>query len=373
MTSCILLASLSALAAPQTDEIGATSGSNDGNESFKLNSFTVSTSVELDAFEVYLEPMEQDAEVVFSVYEEGQGGVAWALIWDSGEQATGNGEGFKSSGNIGLTLEAGRSYALGIYLVDDHRYWWESGGNGTQDVGWGTFEGTFYTFNGDWPWGLPQELRYQDGEQSQSFYYQRVTVNLPEDSDGDGYNALDDCDDDDPTISPGAEEACDEIDNDCDGEVDEDVVYRDVFVDADGDGFGDDGSVEQTCEPTGDGYADQGGDCDDTAPEVFPGAPEICDGLDSDCDGLVGPSEEDGDGDGVPECDDCNDEDVTVYPGAPELCGTEDKDCDGEAPLTDPCDEALSPASACACSQGGPSGALWLGLPLLVGLRRRRE
>lgn len=93
------------------------------------------------------------------------------------------------------------------------------------------------------------------------------------DLDGDGYGApgnsaciggaAPDCDDHDPTISPGAPEACDAVDNDCDGRVDEDFD-----VDADG---------VTTCQ----------GDCDDRSAKVLPGAPEICNGLDDDCNGQV--------------------------------------------------------------------------------------
>ncbi len=35
----------------------------------------------------------------------------------------------------------------------------------------------------------------------------------------------------------------------------------------------------------GDGYTPDAGDCDDTRPNVYPGAPDYCDGLDADCDG----------------------------------------------------------------------------------------
>ena len=35
----------------------------------------------------------------------------------------------------------------------------------------------------------------------------------------------------------------------------------------------------------GDGYTPNEGDCDDTRPNVYPGAPDYCDGLDADCDG----------------------------------------------------------------------------------------
>ncbi|MFH1641523.1 MAG: C25 family cysteine peptidase [Nanoarchaeota archaeon] len=44
------------------------------------------------------------------------------------------------------------------------------------------------------------------------------------DNDGDGYFSAEDCDDDDAKANPGAEEVCDNIDNDCDSEVDEEDV-----------------------------------------------------------------------------------------------------------------------------------------------------
>ena len=62
---------------------------------------------------------------------------------------------------------------------------------------------------------------------------------VPIDSDGDGYIDLEDCDDTNPSIYPDADEICDGTDNNCNGEIDEGlgVFY---FVDADGDGFGND-------------------------------------------------------------------------------------------------------------------------------------
>jgi hypothetical protein len=86
----------------------------------------------------------------------------------------------------------------------------------------------------------------------------------PPDDDGDGYTVLEDCDDTDATVYPGATDAWyDGVDSDCAGDSD---------YDADGDGF------------DHDGYG--GTDCDDTSARVRPTALDVPDdGVDGDCDG----------------------------------------------------------------------------------------
>jgi len=108
------------------------------------------------------------------------------------------------------------------------------------------------------------------------------------DDDADGLTECDgDCDDADADIYPGADEWCDGVDNDCDGDIDEeDAVDADVwYEDLDGDSFGNDAVAEISCNYVP-GFTPDGGDCDDTDPNVFPGAPEAHDAIDNDCDGF---------------------------------------------------------------------------------------
>ena len=105
-----------------------------------------------------------------------------------------------------------------------------------------------------------------------------------EDGDEDGWTAEDgDCQDDDPAIYPGADERCDAVDQDCDGNLDEGLVRTSWLVDQDGDGYG--VYIVACTQPEGEAtYAR--GDCDDTDPEMFPGATDPGgDGVDSDCGG----------------------------------------------------------------------------------------
>ena len=109
------------------------------------------------------------------------------------------------------------------------------------------------------------------------------------DADGDGFAACEDCDDEAESIHPDAEEICDQLDNDCDGQTDEDdaVDARTFYSDLDGDGFGDSSSAVRACERP-DGTVSDDSDCDDGDDQVHPGAEEVCDAKDSDCDGGVG-------------------------------------------------------------------------------------
>ncbi|MFT5685609.1 MAG: hypothetical protein ACI8RZ_006563 [Myxococcota bacterium] len=169
------------------------------------------------------------------------------------------------------------------------------------------------------------------------------------DADGDGYDTTEDCDDGSSQVSPGAEELCDGIDNNCDGSVDEGVTDT-FYADADGDGFGDAGDTAEACE-TPSGYVATATDCQDDDAESYPGAAERCDEVDNDCDGEIDEdvryawyADADADGYGDPDseyetCDpppgyvsddtDCDDTEAAAYPGGFEVCDEVDNDCNG--------------------------------------------
>jgi alpha-tubulin suppressor-like RCC1 family protein len=146
----------------------------------------------------------------------------------------------------------------------------------------------------------------------------------PADADADGYvssicsntsgivGILDivgsDCDDRPgvgKSIHPSSTEACNDVDDDCDGLVDELLVQDagagepseidgglqiEYFRDKDGDSFAAvDGDAQRACADTlGAGWISDPSkrtDPDDDSGTVFPGAPEVCDGLDNDGDG----------------------------------------------------------------------------------------
>lgn len=110
-----------------------------------------------------------------------------------------------------------------------------------------------------------------------------------EDTPVSGYVAnAEDCNDSNSAISPDGTEVCNEIDDDCDGTVDDGAFdYVQVYHDNDTDSYGDPTDSVTVCagsEPAG--YLADNTDCDDDRSEVNPGEVEVCgNGLDDDCDG----------------------------------------------------------------------------------------
>ena len=88
--------------------------------------------------------------------------------------------------------------------------------------------------------------------------------------------------DDGSCILPIAE-ICNNQDDDCNGFVDEGLVYNTFYIDLDGDAWGTD-FYGTTCEDLTPAYSVNSGDCDDANPNINPGMSEINDNsIDDDC------------------------------------------------------------------------------------------
>jgi alpha-tubulin suppressor-like RCC1 family protein len=191
-----------------------------------------------------------------------------------------------------------------------------------------------------------------------------------------------DCDDMSFDVHPDQPESCNDIDDDCDGPIDEEVK-RSFYADDDRDRFGASGSTPELACRAPSGMVENALDCDDGDASRNPAVREICDGFDTDCDGPIDEDaalfavyrDADGDGHGdaarpVPgsSCaapagysalaDDCDDRVAAVYPGAPDRCDRLHNDCAlpnvGTPDLTEDADgDGHSPVDA-ACSGGFP-------------------
>lgn len=211
------------------------------------------------------------------------------------------------------------------------------------------------------PGNTDTETFYYDGD-GDGYGLDSTTVDACEEP--SGYTAMPgDCDDGDPTISPGATEICDLVDNDCDDLIDDDDSSVDAwttgntyYLDADEDGFGHGTSTYQSCQQP-DGFVTNNTDCDDGDADINPAAEEMCDEIDNDCDGDTDEADaidaetyyldadEDGDGNpdiGVNSCEapsgyvnvgnDCDDSDsyLNSLDADGDGYSTCDEDCDDE-------------------------------------------
>jgi hypothetical protein len=189
------------------------------------------------------------------------------------------------------------------------------------------------------------------------------------DTDGDGFGDIttltstcvqpqgyvtdnNDCKDNDASIYPGAQEICNDIDDDCNELIDDGLVFITYYADADGDTFGDANNPLDACVIP-DGYVTNNTDCNDNNANQNAASAEICNGEDDDCDGAIDNgitfldyyADADGDGFGtgdvISSCSDlgagyvtnntdCDDTNSNTNPSATETCNTIDDNCDGQ-------------------------------------------
>lgn len=156
------------------------------------------------------------------------------------------------------------------------------------------------------------------------------------DPDDDGFVAPDDCNDENDQIHPNANEFCNSIDDNCDGNIDENAIDRKIWLkDSDNDGFGDPTVTTEACnQPNGYVSLQAGDDCNDNDSTINPNTVWY---LDNDGDDYGNPEET------TQSCTkpaghtaiagDCNDENEFINPLMPEICDDNnvDENCNGTA------------------------------------------
>jgi len=262
------------------------------------------------------------------------------------------------------------------------------------------------------------------GDQGQRLYVDFVYGCSPQtyyrDYDGDGYGRDDDplvhcagsapsgyateggdCNDNSEKVYPGATEVCNQVDDDCNGEIDDDAIPVALYPDADGDGYYgteeyQSGDMMMGCVPT-DGYAAEGGDCEPADPLINPGQEEVCNLYDDNCNNKIDERVRPRCGTGWCAAESSNCSPEACFPGDPreETCNLFDDDCDGLVDNDAPCDPGLACiAGECrpaplgggdaesdanhdggGCAMGGRADGWLLGLYLmgLLGMLRRRR
>jgi hypothetical protein len=105
---------------------------------------------------------------------------------------------------------------------------------------------------------------------------------------GNGYSTLNtDCNDAVAAINPTSTEICNSLDDNCNLQIDEGLVFSNYFADNDGDGFGNPAQATSSCSPIN-GMVTNNGDCNDANANINPNAEEIGgNGIDENCDGQI--------------------------------------------------------------------------------------
>ena len=103
-----------------------------------------------------------------------------------------------------------------------------------------------------------------------------------------GYSLLnDDCNDLNSSVYPSATEVCNLSDDNCNGLIDDGIVYSTLFLDADSDEYGNIEIDSITCLSELNGYVFDSTDCNDLDNSVHPGSNEILNMIDDNCNGII--------------------------------------------------------------------------------------
>ena len=155
--------------------------------------------------------------LTWAVYEADAEDGPFTKIWQAATPNLWSGEHWHEPGVIAVPLDAGRYYALTVYsslafYVDASDV---AGSVQPRTAAWGELLGAVQGT------GLPSSSKLAP---TADYCFQvRVVAGPGEaDSDGDGQRDCEDCDDHEILAFTGAEEVCDEVDNDCDGLTDTD-------------------------------------------------------------------------------------------------------------------------------------------------------
>jgi len=287
--------------------------------------------------------------------------------------------------------EEGNLFCDGIvYRTEEICDFKDNNCNGEIDEGYDVDEDGYTECNGDCddndPNRFPNNFELCDGIDNNCDNY--IPPDEIIDSDGDGSIRCLDCDDNNNVVAPGLVEVCDLLDNDCNGEVDDDTVetYQtcgpmtdlgvctqgtgtciggEIFcpaatfpsaegcdgLDNDCDGQIDEELLRECYSECGWGYEFCGGDGKWVGCTAASPTPEICgDSIDNNCDGQVDEGclcipttlslcaqdviDEEGNslncGTGFQECDETGHwGDCVWFTNQPEACNNYDDDCDG--------------------------------------------
>ncbi len=158
-----------------------------------------------------------------------------------------------------------------------------------------------------------------------------------------------DCNDSNAQVRPSATEICNLIDDNCNGQINEGLVFINYFIDTDLDGFGA-GPATNSCTPPSGNFVTNNFDCNNNNANIRPNATEVCNGIDDNCNTLADEGlsfinyfiDNDGDGFGagtaLNSCsnpgsnystnnNDCNNNNANIRPTANEVCNGIDDNC----------------------------------------------